>query len=226
MSEPPKSVSNYAELQRWVMILGAAPHFTAAAKLTGIILAQHLNMRTGQLNPSKSTLGRETAQSESAIVKHLRQLKVGGFLAWSSARGRHSNSYLLMLPNRIPSDTVTPAVASINRVPLDMPSDPPLVVNRVPPGRSTVDGGVFEPYPTVHPNIKKNIEKNFVGSDPWDQLRRRVGEKAWRTRFAGTSFEPPSTVVFDRRFRFEQARSDYGELFHDLGLTPTLAEAA
>jgi hypothetical protein len=101
-------VVNYPDKEAWISQLLARRDLTGANKVTGVALACHLNMKTGQLNPSMLTIAAETSQAARTVQGHIAFLKEAGLIDWTGTKGATSNWYrlLLQLPSSlVPQDT-------------------------------------------------------------------------------------------------------------------------
>ena len=189
----------------------------ASEKTVAWALSRRINFESLQLNPSTTCIARDTNQTIRAVEKQLARLRKAGFVTWTRPGGRGSNRYCLCLPISMPNGGTVfdpeqrDGIGANDTERLD---------------GITPNGGTVSPRTVGRSNLERNLEKNLIGGDHLKRLRRRVGEKAWSARFSDVTFEPPANVLFESKLRFEYARSEFGEIFHDLGLTPKLAEAA
>ena len=216
----------------------------ASEKTVAWALSRRINFESLQLNPSTTCIARDTNQTIRAVEKQLARLRKAGFVTWTRPGGRGSNRYCLCLPISMPNggtvfdpeqrdgigandterwDGVTPNGGTV----FDPEQRDGIGANDTERlDGITPNGGTVSPRTVGRSNLERNLEKNLIGGDHLKRLRRRVGEKAWSARFSDVTFEPPANVLFESKLRFEYARSEFGEIFHDLGLTPKLAEAA
>ena len=123
-------VARLRDREVWINAVARDDALTPSARLLAVILASHLNLAHGQLNPSMRRLAECTAQSEQAVIDQLKALVSRGWIAKAPTRGRTSNSYQLfnritpgpdleLNPQAAPSDgTATPKPQALNPQPL------------------------------------------------------------------------------------------------------------
>jgi len=84
----------YREL--WLASVIRSRELTPGEKITATALAMHLNLGTGQLNPSARCLAADTNQSERNVQRHIKKLLAMALIAAKRTAGRVSNSYELI----------------------------------------------------------------------------------------------------------------------------------
>jgi hypothetical protein len=211
------------------------PVLTPGAKVTGIALSSHFNFQTGLLFPAVSTVAIEGNQTTRAATGHMCQLKLRGFVEWTGTRGRTSNRYKLLIPTG--NDGSLLATATRNgdaRLQITTKNDG-AVLNTATQNTDallenpTPNGSVSNPerqrpqHGTAVPTNLVNIEENLTGKSLLERLKSGVGDLRWKTVFGETQFHPPSTVIFARSFRRDQAVNLYGQLFQELGIDTEVA---
>jgi Helix-turn-helix domain len=192
---------------------------TPGTRLTAVAIASHLNIKTGQLNPSARTLARETGQSERAIMRQLACLKVCGHLGVTSRHGRSTNQYRLLSPTlNHGSDQ-----SSSNREPPIRVEPDTTLIGQSGIERSTLTGGSVnpdrpdtQPCPTVHTNLL-NLEENLVPG--WlRKFRHHVGDHEWKRIAPYVSYRPgpPEALIFQYEFQRSKVETIHGQKLSEL----------
>jgi hypothetical protein len=222
MSAPPaRRVTTYQDREEWTMLMLGSSGITAAAKVTGTALKLHLNIETGQLNPSAKRIAELTVQSERGVLKHLIALKRDGRLDWTGTKGRTSNRYVLLIPT-LNGGT---ALSILN------PEQPDSVMQGPTPNSgtgllpATLNGnaanperGGQQPRTAVHPNLEN--QENLCAE--LDSLRREIGLERWHKHlWEGASIKLPKTILFKSRQHLSFALKHYQADFERLGYQAT-----
>jgi hypothetical protein len=219
-----KTARCYEEREEWVKQLIARAALPPGVRLVGVALAGHLNITTGQLNPSAATLGRETSQTERAARKALSRLRDDGFIDWRSSHGRTSNRYELISPNdqtglradnREHADTVSRAQSGTRGQ-----GDHERVDRATMNHHSANDEQTrVQPCPGVHPNLV-NLEENLSGNDAVQlrariaRLSKKMGHKQFEAWLGKAAFEcgPPVRIIMSSETSASLIASRFGVL--------------
>jgi hypothetical protein len=205
------AVRDYESRTVWLRVVWRHRHpgITAGTKLTGSALADHLNMETGQLNPSHSTLADETGQTPRAVKKGIDAMRDAGLLIWRPGNGRRSSSYTLTLPGE-GGTAVHPSLEQTCKAVRNV------MARRVEQKRRK--GG-----PVVPPNLVSNLEENLTGGKPrapdsaaaapgWEEEARimtgEMGKENFDVWAANAVVLPgsPRRFVVDKEFRAKRLR--------------------
>jgi Helix-turn-helix domain len=117
-------IKTFRDRDDWIKHILAVGELSAAAKVVAVRLAMHLNVETGQCNPSIEKLVSGTGMSESTVRRMIRdELEAEGWIGVDRTRGRHTNSFDLRSPT-------LPDVTGLNPVTCDGVQDSPTLSNR------------------------------------------------------------------------------------------------
>ncbi len=98
-SKPRSAAANFqAAKEGWLVLLASDPTLSAADLAVGIVIAKHVNSKSGRAWPSLKLIAELTNRHISTVWKSVRKLHRKGLLAIHKGRGRHQfNRYELRL---------------------------------------------------------------------------------------------------------------------------------
>ncbi len=217
-ARPPETVQTLRERDIWLSVLLSTTAIGDGDKVLGTRLSVHHNFTTGQCNPSYVALARGTGKTLSAIPKQLKRLENGGFIRRKGSKGRHSNSYELILPSGTTADA---GIGSTRNDGMELTSDQGAVSeesNPRPIDRVTPAPGAVEPYPAIQTNREENNEKNrerekYLSEhfeEFWKQYPKRVDRGAARKAFdrAITKHRATFEQIMAGVYRYAAERAD------------------
>lgn len=150
----------------WQRLVLADQRLPNGCKLTLLSLSLFRNLTTSQCNPRYQTLADSTGMKLSAIAQHLKLGEDLGYLRRTSSKGRHSNSYDLLMPNDTPTTHRDGELTAHPRVGLTTHENGGLESNHPPACRPTTHESSFEP-PTATDAEQRTIlnrERNKEGN--------------------------------------------------------------
>src|SRR5258708_18492363 len=102
-AEKSREVTSLKLRDEWIRSIAAIKSLSPILRVVGMRLAHFYNGKTGQLNPSYATLGRECGTTERTAQKAVAALKSLGWIAPTrTSGGRHDNpnDFTLLIPSR------------------------------------------------------------------------------------------------------------------------------
>ncbi|MET4788260.1 hypothetical protein ABIF64_000438 [Bradyrhizobium japonicum] len=106
-AHPIKTFRDRDEWMRHLLAIDIAT-LSHGAKILAMRVALHLNVETGQCNPSMAMLAEGTGTSESTVRRMLHELEQQGWVSVDRSQGRHSNSFELRVPTLSTDERVQP----------------------------------------------------------------------------------------------------------------------
>jgi helix-turn-helix protein len=103
-------IKTFKDRDAWIRLMLAIDVATLShgAKILGVRVALHLNVETGQCNPSMAMLAEGSGTSDSTVRRMLHELEREGWLGIDRSQGRHANSFELRTPTLSTGEGVQP----------------------------------------------------------------------------------------------------------------------
>jgi hypothetical protein len=99
-------IETFKNRDDWIKLFLAADddELSFTAKVVGVRIALHHNVKTSQCNPSLPQLAAGTGMSERNVRRMLRELEETGWLCTDQSLGRHTHSFQLTVPTNPDND--------------------------------------------------------------------------------------------------------------------------
>jgi hypothetical protein len=154
------------ERDKWQRSVLADVELSSGAKLTLMLISLCHNFKTGQCNPSYQTLATGTGMKLAAIPKHLKMGEDRDYIRRRSTKGRHSNSYDLLIPGSPATSHADSGLTAHAR--RGSTTDLGIGIenaNPIPPSAPTTYAAAIEPPTSIRTNRKENKERNREEGD-------------------------------------------------------------
>jgi hypothetical protein len=164
----------HADRFRWEQDVLANPNLTATQKIVLTRLALHLNIKTGQCNPSVKTLATGAGVAERTVQATLSRAETLGIIERAIGGGRtRTTSYTLVSPAKTVHDAAPFSETAHDEAPF------PTVHGAAPFSETVHDEAPFE-METVHASVEKGAadsEKPCTAVHPNIKNKRNTDER-------------------------------------------------
>jgi hypothetical protein len=223
-AHPQQSPRTFKERDHWMRCVLAAD-LPPAVRNVAVRVALHLNVGTGECDPTYATLAGELGISERTIYRLIAQLEQACWIAHEGTRGRRSNQYVLLNPAKamtgLNPGTATSGFDAANPVRPDNPtltnsaSNPDTTVadkKRRKAKRKAKEESDSRPDDDLHVKPKPTAKEIAAAFESfWRAYPKRVAKLAARKAFAAAikrDADPKAIIAGAARYAAERSGKD------------------
>jgi hypothetical protein len=96
------NITTFKDRDAWIRAVTADRRLSPSARLIAARVALHLNVETGRCDPAMGTLAEEVGMHRASAFRAVAALAAQGWIEVAGTKGRHTNSFRLILPTVAP----------------------------------------------------------------------------------------------------------------------------